>query len=301
MKRVVSISLGSSTRNKKQEATILGEEFVIERIGTDGDGEKFAAMFTELDGRVDALGVGGADIYLVVGQKKYAFTQVLKWISGAKKTPVVDGSGLKHTLERETIMRLNNEGIVDFKNSTTLLVSAVDRFGMAQALSDCGGKLIFGDLAFGIGIPIAMRSYSQVRLLGSIILPIVTKLPIQWFYPTGKQQEERKPKYPKFFEEADIIAGDWHYIRRYGPDRMDGKTIITQTVRKADLDWLRTTGAARLITTTPEMGGETFATNVMEGVIVALAGKKPSEMTEADYLDALKRLNWAPNVVDLKA
>ena len=41
---------------------------------------------------------------------------------------------IKHTLERETIRYLQREGMVDFKNSTTLLVSAVDRFGMAQAL-----------------------------------------------------------------------------------------------------------------------------------------------------------------------
>ncbi|KUJ90606.1 MAG: hypothetical protein XD37_1142, partial [Thermoanaerobacter thermocopriae] len=36
MKKVVSISIGSSTRNKTAEVEILGEKFVIERIGTDG-------------------------------------------------------------------------------------------------------------------------------------------------------------------------------------------------------------------------------------------------------------------------
>ena len=47
------------------------------------------------------------------------------------------------------------------------------------------------------------------------------------------------------------------------------------------------------------MGGETFATNVMEGVIVALLGKKPSEMSEEDYMSVLKQLDWKPNVIDL--
>ena len=47
------------------------------------------------------------------------------------------------------------------------------------------------------------------------------------------------------------------------------------------------------------MGGETFATNVMEGVIVALLGKKPEQMTEGDYLGMLKKLDWKPNVIDL--
>ena len=56
---------------------------------------------------------------------------------------------------------------------------------------------------------------------------------------------------------------------------------------------------ARAITTTPIIGGETFATNVMEGVIVTLLGKRPEELAESDYLGALKRLDWKPNLIPL--
>ena len=40
MKRIVSISIGSSSRDHRVEAQILGQEFLIERIGTDGDIKK---------------------------------------------------------------------------------------------------------------------------------------------------------------------------------------------------------------------------------------------------------------------
>jgi len=301
VKRVVSVSLGTSKRDKKHELDILGEHFVIERIGTNGDMQAFAKMFSDLDGKVDALGVGGADINVVVDNKKYAFKEILKQIAGAKKTPVVDGGGLKHTLERETILALQRDGVIDFSKTHVLLVSAVDRFGMAQALTKVGAKTTFGDLLFGIGIPIPLRTYQGVRRLGSVVLPLITRLPFKWFYPTGEKQEKRTPKFPKYFQQADVIAGDWHYIRRYAPDDMKGKTIITQTLRKADLDWLKETGAARAITTTPLMGGETFATNVMEGVVVALLGKRPEELSEQDYLGVLKKLDWKPNVIDLQS
>jgi len=49
--RVVSISLGSSKRDKKVEVEILGEKFILERIGTDGSQEKMIELFKELDGR----------------------------------------------------------------------------------------------------------------------------------------------------------------------------------------------------------------------------------------------------------
>ena len=299
MKRVVSVSLGTSKRDKKHHATILGEEFEIERRGTDGDKEKFRQTFQELDGVVDALGVGGADIYVVVGSRRYAFKEILDLTSVATKTPVVDGSGLKHTLERASIKWLQDNGVVDFKNEKVLLVSAVDRYGMAQSLDELCPNVVYGDICFGLGLPFPVRKYSTVGVIGRTILPIITRLPIQWFYPTGKKQEERKPSNPKLFKEATFICGDWHYIRRYAPDDLTGKTILTQTVRSADLDWLKSTGAKQVITTTPMMAGETFATNVMEGVIVALLGRRPEELNEQDYLGVLNQLDWKPNVVTL--
>jgi len=171
---------------------------------------------------------------------------------------------------------------------------------MAQALVEQGADVIFGDLLFGLDLKIPIHTYATVQWFGALTLPLVTRLPFKWFYPTGEKQEERKPKHKKVFDACTIVAGDWHFIRRYAPDDMTGKTIITQTLRKADLEWLKQTGARRAITTTPVMGGETFATNVMEGVIVALSGKGRDPLSESDYLEALKRLDWKPNVIPLQ-
>lgn len=300
MKRVVSVSLGSSKGNKLHEVEILGQEFRIERIGTDGDLNKFAQLFTELDGKVDALGVGGADIFVVVGKRKYAFRQIQQLISGAKVTPVVDGSGLKHTLERKTIHWLQDSGTIDFKKERALLVSAVDRYGMAQALDELCPHVIYGDLLFGLGIPIPVRSYKMVELIGKLSLPIITKLPFKWFYPTGEKQNERKTKFPKVWAESTFICGDTHFIRRYRPDDLSGKTVLTQTVRKAHIEEFRQANLSRLITTTPEMGGETFATNVMEAVIVAFLGKPAEQVTVQDYLRVLSELNWQPQTIQLR-
>lgn len=299
MKHVVSVSLGTSKRDKSFNTSILGEEFLLERKGTDGSRIAFKELVKDLDGKVDAIGVGGADIYVATDKHKYAFKDVLDLVKDVKTSPVVDGSGLKHTLERAAILRLQQDGVVNFKNEKVLLVSAVDRFGMAQALSEVCPNVVYGDLIFALGLPIPVRTYSAVRTLAAILLPVVTALPIQWFYPTGSKQEDRTPKGKKFFEEATFICGDWHYIRRYMPDQLDGKTILTQTIRDSDLKFLSGAGVKRVITTTPNMGGETFATNVMEGVIVALAGKSPSELSEQDYLDVLEKLEWKPNVTEL--
>lgn len=297
--RVVSVSLGSSTRNKASTVEILGKQFSIERIGTDGDMAKFKAMFEELDGKVAALGVGGADIYVVVGKRRYAFRQILGCINGVKSTPVVDGSGLKHTLERETIESLQRDGVLDFKNERVLLMSAVDRYGMAQALDRYCPNVVYGDLMFGLGVNLPIRSYKTVSWIGRLLLPVITQLPFKWFYPTGEKQEVRTPKFARAFNEATVIAGDSLYICRYAPDKLEGKTIITQSLRKQNLEWLKGTGLKQAIMTTPVIDGETFATNVMEGVLVALIGKPLKEVTEADYLAQLAKLKWKPNIIPL--
>ena len=298
MKTVVSVSLGTSKRDKKDEVEMLGDTYSLERRGTDGDMKRFGELFAELDGKVDALGVGGADIYLVVENRKYAFREILNLIKNVKITPVVDGGGLKHTLERQTIESLIESMEIDFANSRVLLVSAVDRFGMAQALDKSGASVVYGDLLFGIGVPIALRSYESVNRFGKIILPVITKLPFKWFYPTGEKQEKRTPKFEKYFLDADIICGDWHYIHKFMPDKLPGKIIITNTLRKADIKFLRGAGVKTAITTTPMVNGETFATNVMEGVIVAHLGKRPEDISPQEYLDVLTKLGWKPNRID---
>ena len=69
MKRAVNISLGSSKCDSAVELYLLGEHVRIERIGTDGDMERAAQLYGELDGKVDAFGVGGTDLGLTVDGK----------------------------------------------------------------------------------------------------------------------------------------------------------------------------------------------------------------------------------------
>src|SRR5512140_424800 len=90
MKRAVSISIGSSKRNKAVEVTLLGEKVSIERIGTDGDMEAAALKYKELDGTVDAFGVGGADLGALVDGKFFPFHSVQPMVRFVKKTPLVD-------------------------------------------------------------------------------------------------------------------------------------------------------------------------------------------------------------------
>lgn len=302
MKRVVSVSLGSKKGDKTVVTRLLDEEVELSRRSVPHLAAGMQAI-RDLDGQVDAIGLGGIDRYLYAGKRRYTLRDGERLARCARVTPVVDGSGIKNTLERETIEWIRQQGVIDLARSRVLLVCAVDRFGMAEALSRTAGDVVYGDLMFALGLPIPIRSHAAVRWIGSLILPVVTRLPFEWLYPTGEKQDETVPKHEKHFRDADVIAGDSKYIFRSMPTpesgALAGKTIITQTLTPADIEALRARGVARVITSTREFDGRTFATNVVEGLIVALAGKRPEQMLPEDYLDWLRRLKWQPTVREL--
>ena len=301
MKTVVSVSLGSSARNKSSDRDFAGIPFHLERIGTDGDVKKAGQLIADYDGKVEAIGLGGMDRYLVAGGRRYELKQVGRLARLAKATPTVDGGGIKRVLEPRFLRRLVEEGALEVAGKRVLVMAGVDRPGMAEVFPELGGKVVYGDLLFAVGVPVPIRSLRQLRGLAAMLLPVFCYAPMSVLYPTGGQQEKTTPKYARYFRQADIIAGDFNYIKRYAPTDLRGKVIVTNTTRSNDVEDMRSRGAVRLITTTPPIGGESYGTNVLEGVLVALLGKRPEELAESDYLRFAEQIEWRPGVVELGA
>jgi hypothetical protein len=301
MKRAVSISIGSSKRDKAVTVKLLGEEVCIERIGTDGDMEVAALKYKELDGKVEAFGVGGADLGLMVDDKWYRLYSVEKMVRFIKHTPVVDGTGLKNSLENKAAPFVEDKLGDYIRNNggkKVFVMTGADRWGLAHGFIKEGYECVFGDLMFSLGIPIALHTEKQLKNLAGILMPVAGRLPFEWVYPTGEKQEERKPKYPKYFEWGTVIAGDCHYIKRYMPDNMKGKVVVTNTTTPQDVELFRKCGVKYLVTTTPVLDGRSFGTNMMEAALIAVSGKGRA-LTHAEYEEMLTKLGFEPSLQEL--
>lgn len=271
-KRVVSVSLGSSKRDHTVDITRRGTVFSVSRIGMDGDLARAEARIRELDGQVDAIGLGGIDIYLEAAGTRYEIRDGVRLRDAATRTPVVDGSGVKATLERFAVEGLRTRGLLG-PGTRVLLVSAMDRFGMAEALTEAGCEVVFGDLMFTAGIPYPIETLEELADLARRILPQVSRLPFTMLYPTGEAQDKGPdPRFQAEYDRAEVVAGDFHFIRRHLPDRLDGKTVLTNTTTAADVRDLWSRGLARLVTTTPVLEGRSFGANVIEAMAVAHLG-----------------------------
>lgn len=300
MKRAVSISIGSSKRNKSVEVDLLGEKVLIERIGTDGDMEAAALKYKELDGQVDAFGVGGADLGAIIEGKFHPFHSVQKLVRYIHKTPVVDGGGLKNTLENRAPAFVN-EKLGDYINQRgrkVMITVGVDRWGLSKSFVEAGFDTVFCDLMFALDVPIAIHSLGGLKTLASIMIPIVTRFPFEWLYPTGEKQDLRQPKFVKWYQWATVVAGDCLYIKRNMPDDMQGKVIVTNTTTPEDVELFRKCGVKYLVTTTPVLEGRSFGTNMMEAALVAASGKgRPLTWPELNEL--IDKLGLAPQLQEL--
>jgi hypothetical protein len=263
--------------------------------------EAAALKYKELDGKVDAFGVGGADLGLMVDEKWYRLYSVEKMVRFIKQTPVVDGTGLKTTLERKAAPFVEARlGDYVQKNGgkKVFVMTGADRWGLAHGFVQAGYECVFGDMMFSLGINMALHTEKQLKTLASLLMPIAGRVPFEWVYPIGEKQEERKPKYPKWFEWATVVAGDCHYIKRYMPDNMKGKVVVTNTTTPQDVELFKQCGVKYLVTTTPVLDGRSFGTNMMESALIALSGKKRA-LTPPEYEEMLAKLGFEPSLQEL--
>jgi len=294
MKRAVSVSLGSSTRDKKVIVDFKGVKVSVERIGTNGDIEKAQRLFAELDGQVDALGVGGADIYLRLDDREYPLYAPLKLGKDVHQTPVVDGRGLKNTLERR-VFELAAPMIGKTPHFHKAFVPmATDRIGLTAAVSEVTDKVIVGDLMVALGLPIPINGLEGFKRVARVLFPIVSYFPMSVIY-YGSGGADQKPKYVKYWEECDLLAGDFLFMKKYIIEDLRGKTVITNTTTEENVEFMRKRGVHMMITTTPRFEGRSFGTNMTEAALTAYAGKGRT-LTNDELNAIIDELELKPNV-----
>jgi hypothetical protein len=233
-------------------------------------------------------------MYLRFQGREYPLHAALKLVENVQRTPVVDGRGLKHTLERRVFELAAGAmgGAPRFRCG--FVPVAVDRQGLAEAVMDVCEEAVFGDLMFALDVPIALRGPRQYHLVARAMLPFVCYFPMSMlFYGSGGYEPE--PKYERYWHEADLIAGDFLFMRKYMPEDLIGKTVVTNTTTPENVEMLRERGVRMVITTTPRYEGRSFGTNTTEAMLTAYAGKgRP--LTDAELNGLIDDLDLRPTV-----
>jgi hypothetical protein len=255
-----------------------------------------------LDGRVDAFGLGGIDLFLHAAGRDYYFREARRFRAAVSRTPIVDGSGLKGAVEGDVVRFMAQDLGLELADKRVLITSAVDRWGMAMAFADAGCDMTYADLLYALDVPVMLHKVPTLVRVVRTIAPIAVQLPFAWLYPAEADHEtavERESKHSQLYRDADIVAGDYKYVRKYMPADMSGKWVVTNTTTLEDVDFLRSHGVELLITSTPRLEGRSFGTNVIEATMVALDGAT-GPLTPQRYLELLGSSGFTPDVLWLQ-
>jgi len=186
----------------------------------------------------------------------------------------------------------------EIQPKTAFLVAGITRYGMTQSFIKAGYECVFGDLMFGLGLPVPVRGLRALGNLARVLMPVVGRMPLSMLYPTGEKQEQVRPKYEIYYQGNSVTAGDFLYVKQHMPEDMRGKVIVTNTTTAADLEFLRERRIKYLVTTTVSLDGRTFGTNMMEAALVAVAGKGRA-LTHSEYEEMLQQLGFEPAITRL--
>jgi predicted amino acid dehydrogenase len=300
-KEIVSVSLGPSSRDYELSTQVFGEEVHVRRLGVDGDVRRARDLVAQFDGQVDAIGLGGANLYLKVGRRTYIHQQIQALADAAQTTPVVDGVHLKNTLERWAISQVAQQHPGIFGHKRIFVVSGIERYAMAQVLSSYSHHLFFGDPIFQLNLPFVLRSFKQLERYADLVLPVLCRAAYDKLYPVGQEEDLRTPRGTQYFDQAHIVVGDYAHIRRFAPENLRGKLLITNSLSADDVNDLRERGVGSLITLTPPLSERHpfVGSNVLEAILVSFLDRPPAEVTDDDYLNLVACGELEPHVTVL--
>ncbi|MEW6737217.1 MAG: hypothetical protein AB1489_38385, partial [Acidobacteriota bacterium] len=298
MKKIVSLSLGSAERDYEFTGNFLGKKFQIKRVGCNGDINLLKKRVREYDGKVDAIGLGGISAQFKIGKSVHVHQEAQSIIKLARKTPVADGRGLKSILQAWTIRDINLRIKDLFSYENVLFLSGVSYYEMATVLREYTDNFSFCDPLVHFSAPYLLDSINALEYYAAGAMPLLTRMPYSWFYPKGWNGDEWKPLLlGRPFEKAELIVGDYSYIRHYTPSMLPNKVVITDSIDDEGIAMLKKRGVRTIITTVPELFKQHTDINVLQALFTAYLEKRPQEISENDYLELIDQAGIQPRII----
>ena len=304
MKQVISISLGLSENNYQFETEFLGQDFIIKRVGTDGDMEKAAGLLLKWDKDAEAIGLGNVKFPYSFGPryliKKHHHK--LHELGAQIQTPVTIGSALRDVSFEWALRYIEYKFGNYFDNARVLFLSGMNNYRIAKVISEFTDNLSFADPIIENGIPKFVNSLKDFESYAHGAHEV-----LQWV-PSKRLTTSVMPIKAwndyilrKAMQKADIIVAPYYnfdgYFKNAGLEELGGKTIITSTVYDERVTFLKEKGVDVIIDTTPKILQQVVAPNVLEALIIAALGRKRDQIQPDDLLEIISEQKMDPRIV----
>ncbi|GAB4396785.1 MAG: serine carboxypeptidase [Anaerolineales bacterium] len=298
MKKVLVIHLNEG--EEKAVADLLGQQVEVRYVGCGGDPERAKAFIREHDGKVDAIGLEGLprSIQLAGNSRMHRIGEEL--FETATKTPIVDGSGVRASLESWSLILADRMHPGLFGEKRVLMVPGLNHDGLVRAFSRFTSEIRYADPVVYFNLPDfpGIGAHQLAKQIANPTLEQLKDAPFRRIFP--QPGTPGTPRGSKAFEWADVLAGDVGAIRRYAPQNLKRKIIVVDWARREDLDDLRQRNAAVVISLIPLLEGDGGldhrSSAMVEAMLAALRSEDNLPLNENTYLDMVSALEWQPTI-----
>jgi len=163
MKRIVSVSLGSSAGDYESTSQFLGETFHVRRVGADWDVGKAEALLERHEQEADAIGIGMVQDHATVGTRSITDRLTSRLERKVTRVPATTGARLRTFFDEWAIRHVQREQGDYFTNARVLFLSGIANYRIASVLSEYTKNLRFADPAAVDGVPMVLGSLRSLE------------------------------------------------------------------------------------------------------------------------------------------
>jgi predicted amino acid dehydrogenase len=296
MKKVVTVSLGSSKQDFSFETDFLGQRFQVKRLGADNDIGKAWELMRRHQTGVDAIGLGEVGDHFHVGQSTLINKETQRLLNVVTRVPATTGNKLRRLLQVRAVRQVQAQLGSYFNNNIVLFLSGMRNYDMAVALSDYTPNLNFADALTQTGAPALLTSLTQLELYAK---------GRDWALAgkTGELLESalsgfKSDRLSAAVAKAHVVVGTFAELKEVGsPANLEGKTVITSAVDDERLAFFKHCRVNLVIDVSPKLFDRVVGVNVIEAMILAALGKPPEQVSDDDFIEILDELDIQPRLL----
>jgi predicted amino acid dehydrogenase len=296
MKKVVTVTLGSSKQDFEFKTDFLGQVFSVKRMGADDDTGKAWELMRRQQTTADAIGLSEVGDHYQVGLRTVVNKETHRLLNVVTRVPVTTGATLRRMLQVRAVRYVQKELGNYFNNNLVLFLSGMRNYDMAVALSDYTKNLSFADALFQTGAPAMLTSLEQLELFakGSDLMLSGKSGEILESALTGFKNNRISAAVAK----SHVIVGTYHELEVVGKTAdLEGKTLITSAVDDERLAFFTKCKVNLVIDVSPKLFEKVVGINTLEAMILAALEKRCEEVSDDDFEEILDELHIKPRLL----
>jgi predicted amino acid dehydrogenase len=296
MKKVVTVTLGSSKRDFEFKTEFLGQSFSVRRMGADQDTGKAWELMRRQQATADAIGLGEISDHYQVGLRTVVNKETQRLTNVVTRVPVTTGATLRRLLQVRAVRHVQKELGHYFNNNLVLFLSGMRNYDMAVAMSDYTKNLSFADALFQTGAPKMLTSLEQLELYAkgsNFMLSGKTGQMLE-----GALSGLKNKLVADIVSKSHVIVGTFAEIKAVGnATNLDGKTLITSAVTDERMAYFAKCKVNLVIDVSPMLFPEVVGINTIEAMILAALEKPQEEVSDDDFDEILTELHVTPRLL----